>query len=65
MLLTDDDLARLGSNFDRALPVNHLPCFEELLAAIDEAESASQIGNGTEGSTRLARPLPSKRRPGE
>ena len=39
-LLTADDLARLGSAFNRAWPVDHAPCFEGLLLAIDEADRA-------------------------
>ena len=39
-LLTADDLQALGSAFDRAWPVDHAPCFEGLLQAIDEADRA-------------------------
>lgn len=39
-LLTADDLKVLGSAFDRAWPVDHAPCFEGLLLAIDEADRA-------------------------
>ena len=39
-LLTQDDLTRLGSAFDRAWPVNEAPCFQGLLEAIDEADRA-------------------------
>lgn len=37
-LLTESELARLGATFDRLWPVEQAPCFEELLAAIDEAD---------------------------
>ena len=39
-LLTADDLARLGPSFELAWPVDHAPCFEGLLEAIDEADRA-------------------------
>ena len=37
-LLTEHDLAKLGSDFDRVYPVDETPCFGELLRAIDEAD---------------------------
>lgn len=37
-LLTEFDLNRLGDTFTRLWPVDDVPCFEELLAAIDEAD---------------------------
>ena len=37
-LLTDDDLKRLGPQFSRAYPVEDVPCFGELMHAIDEAD---------------------------
>ena len=37
-LLTARDLEILGSNFKRAYPIEHTPCFGELLLAIDEAD---------------------------
>lgn len=37
-LLTEQDLSLLGSGFRRAFRVDDTPCFDELLAAIDEAE---------------------------
>ena len=37
-LLTASDLQRLGSNFNRAYPIDDAPRFSELLAAIDEAD---------------------------
>lgn len=37
-LLTDDDLSRLGDTFTRLWPVEDTPGFEDLLAAIDEAQ---------------------------
>ena len=37
-LLTQHELRLLGAGFSRAWPVDHTPCFEGLLSAIDEAE---------------------------
>jgi len=37
-LLTQSDLDRLGSRFDRVWPVDETPCFNALLLAIDEAD---------------------------
>lgn len=37
-LLTQNDLNLLGSGFRRAFRLDAKPCFEELLAAIDDAE---------------------------
>ena len=39
-LLTNDELASLGPDFDRAYPVNETPCAGRLLSAIDEADRA-------------------------
>ena len=39
-LLTFEDLQRLGPTFARAWPVDQSPCFNGLLAAIDEADRA-------------------------
>ena len=39
-LLTEDDLQKLGSSFSRIYPVDEVPCFGELLHAIDEADQA-------------------------
>ena len=41
-LLTEFDLNLLGDTFTRLWPVNDVPCFEELLAAIDEADHQLQ-----------------------
>lgn len=41
-LLTEQDLDRLGATFTRLWPVENAPCFEELLAAIDKAETQLQ-----------------------
>jgi len=41
-LLTQNDLFRLGDSFNRAWPVNEVPCFEELLRAIDEADGTAR-----------------------
>jgi hypothetical protein len=37
-LLTQHDLNLLGYEFDRAIPVDQTPRFEELLRAIDDAD---------------------------
>jgi len=37
-LLTDDDLSRLGDAFTRLWPVEESTGFEDLLAAIDQAQ---------------------------
>ena len=37
-LLTQHDLNVLGHGFDRAIPVDNTPRFEELLKAIDDAD---------------------------
>jgi hypothetical protein len=37
-LLTDHDLGLLGDGFNRAWPVDEVPCFTGLLEAIDEAD---------------------------
>ncbi len=37
-LLTEFDLERLGSGFDRAWPVETTPCFGDILARIDAAD---------------------------
>lgn len=37
-LLTQDDLKRLGTGFDRAFRVDETPCFGELLREIDDAD---------------------------
>jgi hypothetical protein len=39
-LLTEDDLGKLGSDFRRVYPVDEVPCFGELLRAIDDADRA-------------------------
>ena len=41
-LLTEFDLNRLGDTFTRLWPVDDVPCFEDLLAAIDEADRQLQ-----------------------
>ena len=37
-LLTDDDVSRLGSNLKRLWPVDESSSFDDLLAAIDNAD---------------------------
>ena len=41
-LLTQRVLTLLGPKFDRALPVEEAPAFEELLRAIDQADGQLQ-----------------------
>ena len=41
-LLTQTDLNLLGSGFRRAFRLSEDPCFEDLLAAIDEAEARAE-----------------------
>jgi hypothetical protein len=41
-LLTEQDLSLLGTTFTRLWPVDSAPKFDELLAAIDEAEREHQ-----------------------
>jgi hypothetical protein len=41
-LLTEQDLSLLGSGFRRAFRIDDTPCFDELLAAIDEAEQRAE-----------------------
>jgi hypothetical protein len=41
-LLTQRELNLLGPTFERAWPIEDAPSFEELLAAIDEAERKLQ-----------------------
>ena len=41
-LLTKQDLSLLGPTFDRAWPVEEAPSFNELLRAIDDADSKLQ-----------------------
>lgn len=50
-LLTRRDLDLLGPTFSRAWPVEEAPAFEELLQAIDEADSdLRRIGEESEGA---------------
>ena len=37
-LVTEQELQLLGAGFSRAWPIDHTPCFEGLLEAIDDAE---------------------------
>lgn len=43
-LLTEPELRMLGQGFDRFYPVDETPCFDDLLAAIDEADRGLQAG---------------------
>ena len=42
-LLTERDVDLLGPTFRRLWPVEDVPCFGELLEAIDEAERLSDV----------------------
>jgi hypothetical protein len=42
-LLTERDVDLLGPSFQRLWPVEDVPCFGELLEAIDEAERLSDL----------------------
>ena len=44
-LLTQRDLNLLGHTFNRLWPVEEVPQFDELLRAIDDADSALKKGN--------------------
>ena len=46
-LVTQEELQRLGDEFERAWPIDETPCFEGLLQAIDE-----RIGSCGENGTR-------------
>ena len=47
-LLTRRDLSLLGPTFDRLWPVDDVPCFADLLRAIDEADE--QLRRSSEAS---------------
>jgi hypothetical protein len=49
-LLTQRDLDMLGSGFRRAIPLNGAGDFDDLLAAIDEAERKAAAGGGVASS---------------
>ena len=60
-LLTQSELNSLGATFDRAFPVEEMPCFGELLAAIDTAErevwrerDATFRGSTSDGAGKLS-----------
>jgi hypothetical protein len=42
-LLTERDVDLLGPSFQRLWPVEDVPCFGELLEAIDQAERLSDL----------------------
>jgi hypothetical protein len=44
-LLTQREVELLGPTFDRLWPVEDAPCFDELLAAIDEADRRLRDGD--------------------
>ena len=45
-LLTQDDLDRLSDNLTSVWPIDHVPRFEELLEAIDEADRKTREPTG-------------------
>jgi hypothetical protein len=49
-LLTDRDLERLGSGFNRCFPVSDDRKFEDLLRAIDEADAAVNLRAGVDNT---------------
>lgn len=51
-LLTTNELALLGSTFDRAWPIEHAPAFPDLLRQIDDADRACR-----DGKTNSERPV--------
>jgi hypothetical protein len=51
-LLTAHELQLLGAGFSRAWPIDHAPCFEGLLQAIDEAERELRHVRQSERSAR-------------
>lgn len=51
-LLTEGDLARLGTSFGRAFPVHETPCFTQLLHDIDDADR-NWIGRQTRPELRV------------
>ena len=59
-LLTQQDLERLGSSFDRLWPIDETPCFADLLLAIDEADRALWRDRDEE-TQRAAKPAPPDR----
>jgi hypothetical protein len=51
-LLTERDLDRLGDTFTRLWPVDDVPSFEELLAAIDEVDRGAQFAGAGVSRTK-------------
>lgn len=50
-LLTEQDLNRLGGTLKHVWPIEEVPGFEELLAAIDEADGRLQLAGRSELGT--------------
>lgn len=48
-LLTEEDLDLLGNTFTRLWPVDNAPKFDELLAAIDDADRHLEGGYAADG----------------
>jgi hypothetical protein len=48
-LLTEEDLDMLGNTFTRLWPVDGVPKFDELLAAIDEADQTLELASQANG----------------
>ena len=57
-LLTEHELRLLGAGFSRAWPVDHTPCFEGLLSAIDEAERELSRARDQERAQRNGQSAP-------
>jgi hypothetical protein len=51
-LLTEEELDRLGGTFTRVWPIDEVAGFDELLAAIDEADGAQPIVVRSEMTTK-------------
>jgi|GEM_PF-1004297 len=60
-LLTQRELGLLGRGFDRAFPVDPAPCFEDLVRAIDEAESKLQRSHEREREKTKGQAIVSRR----
>jgi hypothetical protein len=43
VLVTRPELDRLGAHFKRVYPVTDVPCFGELLTAIDDADRVARV----------------------
>jgi hypothetical protein len=57
-LLTEQDLALLGSTFSRAYPIEDAHCFEQLLNEIDDADRHSRTARNHHRETGEFTPRP-------